>query len=152
MLKKLELKIPPVLLVIICSILIYVISKLSFNYILPYRAVTSLTLLLLFLVFCSFGVLEFFRSKTTVDPRDPQKSSQLVTRGVYQYSRNPMYLSFLFFLLALSFWLNSPLGLIICAFYILYMNTFQISPEERALLELFGEPYMSYCREVRRWI
>jgi protein-S-isoprenylcysteine O-methyltransferase Ste14 len=32
------------------------------------------------------------------------------------------------------------------------MTRYQIMPEERALVALFGEEFVRYCREVRRWL
>ncbi len=32
------------------------------------------------------------------------------------------------------------------------MNRYQIKPEERALERLFGEDYLDYKNQVRRWI
>lgn len=36
--------------------------------------------------------------------------------------------------------------------FVLYMNYFQIRPEERAMLSGFGDEYRDYLRSVRRWI
>jgi protein-S-isoprenylcysteine O-methyltransferase Ste14 len=36
--------------------------------------------------------------------------------------------------------------------FVVFMNRFQITPEERALESLFGEDFKSYCANVRRWI
>jgi protein-S-isoprenylcysteine O-methyltransferase Ste14 len=34
----------------------------------------------------------------------------------------------------------------------LYINRFQIAPEERALTSLFGREFAAYQSRVRRWI
>jgi protein-S-isoprenylcysteine O-methyltransferase Ste14 len=36
--------------------------------------------------------------------------------------------------------------------FVLYLNRFQIVPEERFMQERFGEAYAQYRAEVRRWI
>jgi protein-S-isoprenylcysteine O-methyltransferase Ste14 len=36
--------------------------------------------------------------------------------------------------------------------FVLYLNRFQIGPEERALQARFGAEFEDYCRKVRRWL
>ena len=48
--------------------------------------------------------------------------------------------------------LAAPLLLFGVAGFVLYMNRFQIGPEERALASLFGDDYAAYCQQVRRWL
>ena len=50
-------------------------------------------------IIAGIALLQFFSSRTSIDPRHPEKSSKLVTTGIYQYSRNPMYLALLMILL-----------------------------------------------------
>jgi len=98
-----------------------------------------------------WAMILFFRKKTSIDPRAPEKASSLVTSGVYKFSRNPMYLALLLFLLAWGLFLGNAFNTLLAAGFVSYMNTFQIKPEEEALLSSFGEPYARYCKEVRRW-
>ncbi|WP_425451089.1 methyltransferase family protein [Avibacterium avium] len=37
---------------------------------------------------------QFHQAKTTISPLSVEKTSQLITTGIYAFSRNPMYLSF----------------------------------------------------------
>jgi len=71
---------------------------------------------------------------------------------IYQYSRNPMYLGFAIILAAWALALGSPLTLLGVVAFVLYMNRFQIAPEEWALEALFGESFVRYRARVRRWI
>lgn len=98
------------------------------------------------------GVVSFRRAKTTVNPTRPGSASALVTSGIYRLSRNPMYLGFLLILMAWAVFLSSVPALNGALIFLLYMNRFQIKPEERAMSSLFGEKYEAYKTEVRRWL
>src|ERR1044071_2701900 len=98
------------------------------------------------------GVLEFRRAKTTVDPVHPEEASVIVDTGIYGVTRNPMYLGILLLLAAGGAFLANavpPAGPVL---FVLYMNRFQIGPEERALTQVFGDPYRAYLARVSRWI
>jgi len=97
------------------------------------------------------GVVTFLRAKTTVDPTKPRASS-LVTSGVYAISRNPMYLGGLIMLLGWAIFLSNALAVVFLPVYVLYINRFQIAPEERALTSLFGATYVAYQTRARRWL
>ncbi len=97
------------------------------------------------------ALFQFARNRTTTDPTRPDKVSRLVTGGLYQYSRNPMYLSMLLFLLAWGLLLENAFNTLLAAGFVAFMNRFQIIPEERILEERFGAPYRQYCKLVRRW-
>jgi protein-S-isoprenylcysteine O-methyltransferase Ste14 len=97
------------------------------------------------------GVVIFRQAKTTVNPMKPHASS-LVTWGVYAISRNPMYLGGLIMLLGWAIFLSNALAFLFLPIYILYINRFQIAPEERALTLLFGETYVAYQMRARRWL
>lgn len=94
----------------------------------------------------------FRRAGTTVNPVEPDKASQLITGGVYQLSRNPMYLSLTLILMAWVTWKGNALMLLFVGTFIWYMTRFQIIPEEEALEIKFGDRYREYKKQVRRWI
>ncbi|MDO6528332.1 methyltransferase, partial [Motilimonas sp. 1_MG-2023] len=78
------------------------------------------------------------RSDTTVNPMHPEQATMLVTTGVYQYSRNPMYLGFLACLLTWAFYLQTLSGFFAARLFVLYMNQFQIKTVVMALSRIFG--------------
>lgn len=98
------------------------------------------------------GVLEFRRARTTVNPLRPEQASVLVQGGIFRHTRNPMYLGMCLILIAWALWLAEPLALAGPALFVLYMNRFQIGPEENAMRALFGAEYADYQRAVRRWL
>jgi protein-S-isoprenylcysteine O-methyltransferase Ste14 len=98
------------------------------------------------------GVVQFRRARTTVNPMNPGASSSLVVAGIYRWTRNPMYLGFLLALIGVASWLASPPALLVLLPFVLYMNRFQIVPEERALAARFAGSFDEYRRCVRRWL
>jgi protein-S-isoprenylcysteine O-methyltransferase Ste14 len=103
----------------------------------------------------TFGVAamrSFLREKTTMNPIKPGAASSLVTSGVFRFTRNPMYLSLALYLLAWTAYLSNWLAFLFVPMFVLYINEFQIKPEERALFALFGAEYASYKERVRRWL
>jgi protein-S-isoprenylcysteine O-methyltransferase Ste14 len=103
-------------------------------------------------LFALAGVVAFRQAHTTVDPRTPEASTSLVRSGVYRYSRNPMYVGFALWLLAWAVYLDSGWSLLGVAAFVIYMNRFQIAPEERALREQFGDEFRQYEQQVGRWL
>ncbi len=63
-----------------------------------------------------------------------------------------MYVGFLFMLTAWAVYLSQVAALLFLPLFVLYMNAFQIAPEERFLMRKFGEEYISYMHKVRRWL
>lgn len=152
--RALELKIPPLVLVVLFALAMWLVSQLV-----PPAALSPLWGQVLAgllagagVAVALSGVLAFRKANTTVDPRVPQQSSSLVIRGIYRYSRNPMYLGFLLFLTGVACYLMHLPAFIALPLFVLYMNRFQIQPEERFLLQKFGADYLAYLKQVRRWL
>jgi protein-S-isoprenylcysteine O-methyltransferase Ste14 len=105
------------------------------------------------LAFDLAGLRAFLARRTTVNPMRPERATSLVTDGVYRITRNPMYIGMVFLLLAWGLYLADAAALVLGpVVYVLYLNRFQIGPEERVLLGLFGEQYRGYMARVRRWL
>ena len=94
----------------------------------------------------------FSRARTTVNPLKPRESSVLVTRGLYRWTRNPMYLGMLIVLVAWAFFVANWLAFVGLPLFIGFINRFQIGPEERVLRERFGAQFDDYQARVRRWL
>jgi protein-S-isoprenylcysteine O-methyltransferase Ste14 len=76
---------------------------------------------------------------------------RIVRAGPYRWVRNPMYLGHLIFLAGLALTLGSWLGAALFAFHIAWFHR-RVREDEKRLIEMFGEPYREYCRDVKRWI
>ncbi|MFO6421971.1 methyltransferase family protein [Motilimonas sp. KMU-193] len=151
---SLSLKVLPVGVFVVAMVLAKLVAVWLPGSFIPTQAVLPLVivLVLLGLVFGLSGVGLFRRFKTTVNPVNPEQATTLVTSGIYRYSRNPMYLGLLFCLLAWTSYLGSLAAFICAPLFVIYMNLFQIIPEEQVLTRLFGQQYQAYCAKVRRWL
>jgi protein-S-isoprenylcysteine O-methyltransferase Ste14 len=152
--KWLELRIPPVALVIISAAAMWLLAKATaaLTVTFPGRYVAAALLAALGLAVTVAGVVAFQRARTTVNPTTPEATSSIVRTGVYGWTRNPMYLGFLLLLCAWALMLANVAALVILPVFAFYMTRFQIAPEERALLDRFGADYADYVASVRRWL
>lgn len=94
----------------------------------------------------------FRKAKTTINPLTPDKSSAVVSTGVYRYSRNPMYAGMLLLLIAWGIYLGTLSVWILPPLFVWIITVNQIIPEEHALQKLFGQNYLDYKNSVRRWL
>jgi protein-S-isoprenylcysteine O-methyltransferase Ste14 len=153
-LRGLELKVPPVPLVALFAALMWLVARATpfLTVSLPYRYFLASAVAAAGAAVSGLGVLSFRRARTTVNPMTPEASSALVVRGVYRVTRNPMYLGFLLWLVAWAVALANGLATLLPLAFVLYMNQFQIAPEERALQARFGDDFEAYMSRVRRWV
>lgn len=150
----LELKIPPVIVVAIAALLMWLVAWMTqaWRFVFPGYVVVAIALVVAGGLISVAGVVEFRRARTTVNPMKPGDSSSLVASGVYTWTRNPMYFGFAVVLVGWAVYLANPVSLLVLPGFILYMNRFQIVPEERALKSLFGAAFECYRERVRRWL
>ena len=97
---------------------------------------------------CVFDFASFGRG--TPAPIEPPK--KLVTRGLYRYSRNPMYVGVLTVIFAWAVLYRSR-GVAVYALVVaVCFYSFVVFFEEPFLRRRFGADYEHYCREVPRWL
>ena len=152
--RLLELKIPPPAVAILVGIGMWFASDLGPSMELPrvVRGIVFGAIALAGGAIALAGDLEFKRARTTINPFRPQNTSSLVTSGIYRFTRNPMYLGLLLVLLGWAAFLCSALALIGPIVFVVYIDRFQIAPEERMLSAKFGTVYSDYVARVRRWL
>ena len=151
---SLELKIPPVAVVLLSAAFMWMVSWLlpTGAVVVPGSLLIAITLAFAGAVVSALGVVAFRRASTTVNPTKPESTSVLVCSGVYTVTRNPMYLGFVLILFGWAFFLANMLALLVLPGFLRYMNRFQIEPEERALTARFGQSFVTYTSQVRRWL
>lgn len=96
------------------------------------------------------GLFHFLEAKTHIEPWQP--TSTIIKRGVFRYSRNPIYLAFCIATVGSGLVLNSWWILIGVLPLIYLLQQLVIKREEAYLESKFGEVYLDYKRRVRRWV
>ncbi len=152
--RSLEHKIPPPILVPVIGAAMWAVAQLRPS--LPIdrnlRLVAAMPFVLSGLSFLALGVLAFWKAKTTIDPVRIEAASSFVSDGVYRYTRNPMYVGFAGLLVGWALYLAVPYALFGPVGFTLFINLFQIIPEERVMSSKFGRDYDEYRKRVRRWL
>lgn len=113
------------------------------------------TLLGLFLLFCGMAITlwhkRLFRQLgTNIDTFG--RPDQLVEKGLFRHTRNPMYLGFVVALCALALILGAVSPWFFAAGFFVLANTWYIRVEEREMEIKFGDAYRAYCLRTPRWL
>lgn len=152
--KFLKLKIPPPIIFLIAATSMWGITLIAPNatFSFPYNMTFTIIFLIIGGLFAVASILTFIVKRTTIDSIHVEKTSSLVTTGIYAITRNPMYLSLLCILLAWAGNLSNIFAFFVIPLFVLYINYFQIIPEEIALESKYGDEFIRYKRKVRRWL
>ena len=108
----------------------------------------------LFVILAATLALSAFRTMkaggTNILPSEPALT--IVRNGPFRFTRNPIYLALCLLQVALGFFLNDWITFFFVVPLALIFHYGVVLREERYLTAKFGEPYLQYKREVRRWI
>ncbi|OGR37632.1 MAG: hypothetical protein A2051_03095 [Desulfovibrionales bacterium GWA2_65_9] len=86
-------------------------------------------------------------SEKTFEP-----ATALVVEGAYRYSRNPMYVGMTGLFLGIGLAVGSSWLLLACLPFCLYILLYVVPREEAYMHRRWGEAYLDYCCQVRRWL
>jgi protein-S-isoprenylcysteine O-methyltransferase Ste14 len=81
---------------------------------------------------------------------DTHKPGELVTSGVFAFTRNPIFL-FLDLYFVGTFLINGTLLFLLAAFVAIIAVHYQIMQEERFLAHAYGQAYQDYRRQTERY-
>ena len=152
--QSLELKIPPPVVAVLLAGAMWGIALVAPLIQMPafIRVAAAATIALVGGGVSLAGAISIRRAGTTLNAMQPRTASSLVCGGIYRATRNPMYVGLLFVLVAWAIFLSAAWALLGPLALVLYLNRFQIAPEERALSAMFGADYSAYKSRVRRWL
>lgn len=88
--------------------------------------------------------------KGTAFPTDPPK--ELVIRGPYLYSRNPMYVGNLGIIFGAAFFFASPMDLLYAVLMCFVTHFYITASEEPVLVQRYRDPYLQYVKSTPRWL
>ncbi|MEI6725866.1 MAG: isoprenylcysteine carboxylmethyltransferase family protein [Actinomycetes bacterium] len=151
---RLELKVPPDVTWLLIAGVMWIASAVTPGLAIPMALRVGIPLML---AGAGVGIIvnarvTLDRAHTTWSPRAPDLTTNLVTSGLYRFSRNPIYFGMLLVMVGWAVALASPVAVVLSAAFVLYIDRFQIRPEERTLAALLGQDYRDYAERVRRWV
>ncbi|WP_181872877.1 methyltransferase family protein [Billgrantia montanilacus] len=142
---------PPVVLVVtaIVMVLLNQYVPLAQLWESPYRW-SGIVVLLIGLGIAQWHARLFHRLETNIDTFGEPGS--LTRQGLFAVTRNPMYLGFIIALTGLAVCLGSLAPFLATLCFALLVNFWYIPVEERNMQRKFGQVYLDYKAEVRRWL
>lgn len=151
--RVLELKVPPPAVAFVTAALMWLVSRAAptLAFLFPAGNLLAVGFAVVGPMIAISGVVTFLRARTTLNPTKPESSSSLVSWGIYRFTRNPMYLGLLLVLTGWAIFLSNWVAFLLLPAFIVYINRFQIVPEERVLTSSFPREFVAYQARVRRW-
>ena len=102
------------------------------------------------IVLIALAAFQFWQARTTIIPH--QEPSNLITRGVFGVTRNPIYLADALILAGLILRFDAVLSLPLVPIFVWWIERHFIIAEEDRMRRLFKAEFARYERNVRRWV
>ncbi len=127
------------------------------NYFAPIRSIlhppvtySGVIFIVIGLIITIWSAVLFNKAGTAIKPFED--STQLVTQGMYQLTRNPMYLGMVMILLGIALLFGTLTPFIMIPIFVWLIQTIFIKNEEIVMERTFGNEYREYKERVRRWL
>lgn len=141
---------PPVYFLATLFLMACLYFTLPLRILLPPMTYIGAILIILGIIIDICSVIAFAKAGTPIKPFTVSK--QLVTQGLYKFTRNPMYLGMVFILLGSAVLMGGITPILLIPLFIWIIQRNFIRHEEKMLEEIFGDNYLVYKNKVRRWI
>ncbi len=102
------------------------------------------------LTFAGVAIRQFTKAETNIVPLT--ESTTLVTNGIFNVTRNPMYVGMVAILIGTALLQNDLWPWFVIALFWLVIRIRFVRPEETLMEQTFGEQYVEYKARVRRWL
>jgi len=97
------------------------------------------------------GAVKLFK-RTGQDPKPWQPTPEIISTGIYRYTRNPMYVALALIQIAIGLGLANGWIIVLVLPVLIIVDITAIRPEEAYLERKFGAAYTDYKKSVRRWL
>jgi len=136
---------------------IFLVLPIGLHFVLPIKRIVhspytylGFVFILLGLALNTWSVRELKKRNTTIDFQE--MPNRLVTDGPFRISRNPLYLGGVILSLGIAILLGSLITFVFPVALLLILDRLYIPAEETRLEKTFGQEYLEYRQQVRRWI
>ena len=121
--------------------------KYSLAYIFHFIGIIGL-LLSVVIFFAGFNIFKSYDE----NPVPTSETNRIIKTGIFAYSRNPIYLSFVIFHFSMFFIFENVMYFLSAIGLAIWLHNYVIKEEENFLSEQFSDEYENYKRTVKRWI
>ena len=98
--------------------------------------------------FSGFNIFKSYKE----NPVPTSISNRLIKTGVFAYTRNPIYISFVLFHFSMFLVFENVMYFLTSIGLAYWIHNYVIKPEEHYLLEIFSDEYKRYMEAVSRWV
>ena len=102
----------------------------------------------LFFFFSGFNIFKSYKE----NPVPTSNSNRLIKTGIFAYTRNPIYISFVLFHFSMFLVFENVMYFLTSIGLAVWIHNYVIKPEEDYLLEIFSDEYNRYKEAVSRWV
>ena len=86
------------------------------------------------------------------NPEPTSTTNRIIKTGIFAYTRNPIYLSFVMFFLSMFLVFENVMYFLSAVGLAIWLHNYVIKSEENFLLNKFPDEYDRYMNAVKRWI
>ena len=142
----------PLLITVYLLVLCYIIGEFvipKYPLLYPIHLIGILGLIIsLFFFFLGFNIFKSYKE----NPAPTSSSERLIKTGIFAYTRNPIYLSFILFHLSMFLVFENVMYLLAFIGQAIWIHNYIIKFEEEYLLDKFKDEYQKYMNAVSRWL
>lgn len=153
--KIIEISLVPVL--ILWGVFVIIIAlHIELPLVISNHLINILWLKYIGIVFCYIGLIIFLSALISFGQAwrigiDEKDSNELITTGIFRYSRNPIFVFMDLYFLGITLIYPNIIFTVLTILTIIGIH-FQILNEEQFLLKRFGEEYIKYKKQTRRYL
>ena len=125
----------------------FILPKYSFIYLINLIGILGIIISIIFFFF-GFNLFNSYRE----NPLPNSDTNRLIKTGIFAYTRNPIYISFVLFHLSMFFVFGNVAYFLSSIGLFIWIDKIVIKKKEIFLNKKFGDEYIRYCNAVKRWL